>query len=50
MLDKLIEDGRIEVEGLTTTSAGFMNAAVYAYGKMMGGPDGAREALHNFWI
>lgn len=49
VLDKLIEDGRISVEGLSATSAGSMNAVVYAYGKMTGGPDGAREALENFW-
>ncbi len=49
VLDKLIEDGRIDIEGLSATSAGSMNAVVYAYGKMTGGPDGAREALHNFW-
>ncbi len=50
VLDKLVEDGRIEIDGLSATSAGSMNAAVYAYGKMTGGPDGAREALHNFWL
>ncbi|MGH8592431.1 MAG: patatin-like phospholipase family protein [Gammaproteobacteria bacterium] len=49
VLDRLIEDGRLQIDGLTATSAGSMNASVYAYGKMMGGPDGAREALHNFW-
>ena len=50
ILDKLVEDGRLEIDGLSATSAGSMNAAVYAYGKMTGGPDGAREALHNFWL
>ena len=49
ILDHILEDGRIEIEGLTATSAGSMNAVVYAYGKMMGGNDGAREALHKFW-
>ncbi len=49
VLDKFIEDGRLEVDGLSATSAGSMNAAVYAYGNMIGGPEGAREALHNFW-
>ncbi|MGH8658436.1 MAG: patatin-like phospholipase family protein [Gammaproteobacteria bacterium] len=49
VLDKLIEDGRLQIEGLTATSAGSMNASVYAYGKMIGVPDGAREALHDFW-
>ena len=49
VLDAICEDGRIEIDGLSATSAGAMNAAVYAYGKMKGGLDGAREALHNFW-
>jgi NTE family protein len=49
VLDKLIEDGRIDVDGLCGTSAGAMNAVVYAYGKMTGDRDGARQALHDFW-
>ncbi len=49
VLDKLLEDGRLNVEGLCATSAGTMNACAYAYGKMRGGPDMARETLHNFW-
>jgi NTE family protein len=49
VIDALIEDGRIAIEGVSGTSAGAMNAAVYAYGNMQGGPDGARQALHDFW-
>ena len=49
VLDKFLEDGRLEIEGLSGTSAGSMNAVAYAYGKLMGGPDGARQALHDFW-
>src|SRR6185312_11206143 len=48
VLDKFLEDGRLEIEGVSGTSAGSMNAVVYAYGKIRGN-DGAREALHNFW-
>ena len=48
VMDKFLEDGRIELEGVSGTSAGSMNAVVYAYGKLKGN-DGAREALHNFW-
>ena len=48
VLDKLLEDGRLDIEGLSATSAGSMNAVVYAYGRMTGGPDGAREALERF--
>jgi NTE family protein len=49
VLDGLLEDGRIEIEGISGTSAGAMNAAIYAYGNMEGGRDGAREALERFW-
>ncbi len=49
VMDKIIEDGRLKIDGLCGTSAGAMNAVVYAYGNMMDGPDGAREALENFW-
>ncbi len=49
VLDKIIEDGRLAIEGLSATSAGSMNASVYAYGKMTRGLDGAREALEEFW-
>lgn len=49
VLDAIAEDGRVEIDGLSATSAGAMNAAVYAYGNMTGGPDGARECLHRFW-
>lgn len=49
VLDKLLEDGRIDVEGICATSAGTMNACAYAYGKHKGGPEKAREVLHDFW-
>jgi NTE family protein len=48
VIDKLLEDGRIEIEGVSGTSAGSMNAVVYAYGAIRG-PEAAREALHDFW-
>lgn len=48
-LDALLEDGRVEIEGVCAASAGAMNACVYAYGNMLGGKDGAREKLHEFW-
>jgi len=49
VLDKLLEDGRVDFDGICATSAGTMNAVVLTYGKMQGGNAGAREALHNFW-
>ena len=49
VLDKLMEDGRIDIEGISATSAGAMNAAVLANGFTQGGRDGARSALEDFW-
>jgi NTE family protein len=49
VLDQLLEDGRVEIEAISGTSAGSMNAAVIADGLMKGGRDGAREALESFW-
>jgi NTE family protein len=49
VLDRLLEDGRIDIEGISGTSAGAMNAAALAQGWMAGGRDGAREALERFW-
>lgn len=49
VLDRLLEDDRLEIEAISGTSAGAMNAAVVADGVMRDGPDGAREKLHGFW-
>jgi len=49
VLDYLLEDGRLEIAGVSGTSAGAMNAVALADGMMRGGPDGARESLHCFW-
>jgi NTE family protein len=49
LLDQFLADGRIAIEGISGTSAGSVNAVVYAYGHMMGGVDGAREMLATFW-
>ena len=49
VLDRLLEDPRIAIEGLSGTSAGSVNATVLAYGMMNGGRDGARESLARLW-
>jgi NTE family protein len=49
VLDKLLEDGRLDISALSATSAGAMNAVVMAYGVSLGGRDGAREKLAEFW-
>jgi len=50
VLDRLLEDGRISVEAISATSAGAMNAVVLAYGYSIGGADGARAKLAEFWL
>jgi len=49
VLDRLLEDGRLTLEGICATSAGTMNACALAYGMHLGGPEKARETLHDFW-
>ncbi|MCI5049319.1 MAG: patatin-like phospholipase family protein [Rickettsiales bacterium] len=49
VLDRLLEDERIQLEGVTGTSAGAMNGAVLVYGLLSGGRDGARQLLRDFW-
>ncbi len=49
VLDYILEDGRLDFEAISGTSAGAMNAVVCVDGLMKGGNDGAREALENFW-
>ncbi|MDM0051626.1 patatin-like phospholipase family protein [Variovorax sp. J22R115] len=49
VLDRLLEEPWVRLDGISGTSAGAMNAAVLACGHAAGGPEGAREALENFW-
>ena len=49
VLDALLEDPRVEFEGLSGSSAGAMNAVVLAEGWRQGGREGARQALTRFW-
>lgn len=49
VLDRLLEEPEIEIEAISGTSAGAMNAAVFASGLALGGRDGARKALDEFW-
>ena len=44
VLDRILEDERIAVEGICGTSSGAMNAAVTAYGLTQGGNLDARDA------
>jgi NTE family protein len=49
VLDRLLEEKYLSFEGLSATSAGAMNAAVFAYGLAVDGRDGARKALAGYW-
>jgi NTE family protein len=49
VLDHLLEDGRLAVEGISGTSAGAVNAVMLADGLKRGGPDEARKRLADFW-
>lgn len=49
VLDKLLEDRRIEIEAITGASAGAMNAVALAAGMANGNREEARETLRKFW-
>ena len=49
VLDYILEDGRLVIEGLSGTSAGALNAVVCVDGLARGGPQEARKRLADFW-
>lgn len=49
VLDMLLEDGRLAVEGLTGTSAGAINACALVSGMEKGGAEEARATLRRLW-
>jgi len=49
VLDALLADPRVELEGLSGSSAGALNAVLLANGWVKGGRDGARQGLADFW-
>lgn len=49
VLDRLLEESWLKIDGISGTSAGAMNAAVLADGFAAGGAEGARKALEVFW-
>jgi NTE family protein len=49
VLDHLLDDGRLAVEGISGTSAGAVNAVLLADGLARGGPEEARKRLAEFW-
>ena len=49
MLDRLLDDDGLAIDGICGTSAGAMNATVLAHGLLKGGRRGAQAALRRFW-
>jgi NTE family protein len=49
VLDRFLDEKDLAFEGLSATSAGAMNAAVFAYGLAVEGREGARKALTGYW-
>ena len=49
VLEHLLEDGRIAIDGISGTSAGAVNAVMLADGLRRGGADEARKRLSDFW-
>ncbi len=49
VLDHLLEDGRIGIDGISGASAGAVNAVMLADGLIRGGRDEARKRLADFW-
>ena len=49
VLDAFLEDGRLDIEGVSGTSAGAINAVLMAHGLQNGGREQARHLLRRFW-
>jgi NTE family protein len=49
VLDRLLEEPWLGIEGISGTSAGAMNATVLIDGYAKGGAEAARKALETFW-
>lgn len=49
VLERLLAEEEIRIEGITGTSAGAVNAVLVAQGLLQGGRVAARETLESFW-
>lgn len=49
VLDRMLEEPSVRLDGISGTSAGAMNAAALVSGHAAGGAEGARESLDKFW-
>ena len=49
VIDHLLDDGRVTIEGISGASAGAINAIMLADGLARGGPEEAKKRLADFW-
>jgi NTE family protein len=49
VLERLLNEPRFEIDGVSATSAGAVNAVILAHGLAVGGREGAMKALADFW-
>lgn len=49
VLDRLLEDGGLEIAAVSGTSAGALNGAALKAGMVAGGPEAARKRLRRLW-
>jgi NTE family protein len=49
VLDQILDDGRLAIEGISGASAGAVNAVMLADGLARGGPEEAKKRLAEFW-
>jgi NTE family protein len=49
VLDRLIEEPNLNIDAISATSAGAMNAVMYTYGYLKGGRPKAKVMLEEFW-
>ena len=49
VLDRLLEEPWLGIDGISGTSAGAMNAVVLVHGHAVNGAEGARAGLEAFW-
>jgi len=49
VMERLLDEDWLDFDGISGTSAGAINAAVFALGLSQGGRSGARTAMEKFW-
>jgi NTE family protein len=49
VIDHILDDGRLAIEGISGASAGAVNAVMLADGLARGGPEEAQKRLADFW-